>query len=66
MYSAFFPFGRGTRRCLGENMSLNEQVIILVGMSFDIELLNAKEVEPLNFFTLTPFPVLRAKVTLRE
>jgi len=49
-------------------MSLNEQVIILLGIyrNFHVELLNAEEVLPCSFFTLAPSPSLRARFTLRE
>ena len=52
----WFPFGFGTRRCIGEQFAWVEAVLALAGLirQWDIRVLAPEQVRPLAAVTLRP------------
>ncbi|MNV96978.1 Epi-isozizaene 5-monooxygenase/(E)-beta-farnesene synthase [compost metagenome] len=65
---AYFPFGLGSRICLGKDLSLVMLAIMTatIAKSFQFELANDHSVEPLTLITLVPQERIYLKVRKRK
>lgn len=65
---AYFPFGAGSRQCIGENFAWMEGVLILatIAQSWQLQLFTPQLVQPEPFITLRPKQGLRMIVEPRQ
>jgi cytochrome P450 len=65
---AYFPFGGGVRRCIGESFAWMEGVLLLatIAQRFDFAAVDAEEVAVEPLVTLRPRSPIRLRVTVRE
>lgn len=65
---AYFPFGGGNRRCIGERFAWMEGILAIatIARRVRLELVDPKPVETQPFVTLRPKSAIRARVALRS
>jgi cytochrome P450 len=63
---AYFPFGGGSRICIGESFAWMEGVLILATLAQKWTFLRGPEVEPVALITLRPKNGMRMKVERRD
>lgn len=64
---AYFPFGGGSRRCIGEGFAWTEAILLLATLSgsWRVRLAQSTPVDPVALFTLRPRNGIRMKIERR-
>jgi cytochrome P450 len=65
---SYFPFGGGTRRCIGESFAWTETILIMavLGSQWHARLIPSQKVEPLALITLRPKHGIQMRVEKRR
>ncbi len=65
---AYFPFGAGSRVCIGQNLALLEAqlAIAAIAQRYEIDLLPGQDIEPDPTFTLIPKGIVTAAIKRRK
>lgn len=65
---AYFPFGAGSRVCIGQNLALLEAqlAIAAIAQRYEIDLLPGQNIEPDPTFTLIPKGIVTAAIKRRK